>query len=671
MADPFDANVQGVSNLVTSTINKIPTDGGEYDEGQSGERIDALSLNMSDEELLAISKRLCDDYAPYEGKIKTIWERNIESYLGKDKDGQWLTPGGPTAANLQFEAEETFLANALSKNPEPIVWSDNTPEGNIIAKEVKTMLAFHCDQLVLRRKLALMVRQWSIRHLGVLKHGWRQVSDITDGSDIGDIDTTNRKIQNFIFDKEGYVDAYGNFIGWLGERIDVTADKLAELFPEHKVYIMECVENKGGTKVTYTEWWSDDNKFTFYTFKERVLDKHKNQYFNYPEQAIDPVTGQPQFGPGEVEMGDDGVEVMVEGEPVMTTKHNHFSEPQKPYTFLSVFSLQEQPHDITGLVEQNIANQNKITKRSEQIDYNAEASNNGYAYSEDNFNEETAKQASVARRKGNPILIPSGGPIDKAIMPLPAQDLPQGIFAELEITKADLRSSWGVTGVTASVEDDNETARGEIIEQNNDTTRIGGGIGDAIEQVAKNVFNWWVQMYAVFYDDEHYAAIMGNAKAVEYVTFTNAKLGKPLVVGVSPDSLKPKDEVSQINMAQALFDKGAIGPKTLLKMLDFPDPDESAADGVMYRIDPMAYMQLNFPEYAAQLQAAQQQTMMMQAQGNMMAGMNPDGSMQQEPTPEPTGQGEYKEEKVDAKGNKTSMISKFPLPSLTQSGPAG
>lgn len=665
MADPFEVNVQGVTDLVTNTTNKIPTNGGDGPEGQTGERLDSLTLDMTDEELLAIRDELEKNYAGYEAKIKSIWEKNLESYLGKRKDGQWLNPDGPTAANLQFEAEETFLASALAKNPEPVVWADNTPEGNDIAKSVKTMLAFHSDQLVLRRKLSLMVRQWSIRHLGVVKHGWNKVDDITDGSDIGDIETSNRKIQNFVFDPKGYVDAYGNFIGWLGERIEIEASKLVELFPDHEDYIKEQVEDKMGTEVTYTEWWSADNTFTFYTFKDQVLDKHKNQYFNYPEQAIDPVTGQPAFGPGEVEMDEEtGEEIMVQGEPVMTTKHNHFSQPQKPYTFLSVFSLQEQPHDMTGLVEQNIANQRKITSRSEQIDYNVNASNNGYAFSEDNFNEETAKQAATARAKGNPILIPSGGDIDRAIMPLPAQDLPNGIFAELEITKNDLRSSWGIQGVTAEPEDDDQTARGMILNAQHDTTRIGGGIGDAIEQVADNVFNWWVQLYSVFYDEEHFAAVMGNAKAVEYVTLSNQMLGMPLVVSVSPDSLKPKDETTEINLAQALFDKGAIGPKTLLKILDFPDPDESAADGVLYGIDPMAYMMLNFPDFAAQLQQAQQQQQMQQAQGNMASGMNPDGTMPEAVT-EPDDPGGLATDPASA------ALSNVQLPPLTQGGPAG
>lgn len=616
--DPFALNIRGVTDLVESKLNKVPTGNSDGPEGQKGERFDALELKMDDKELLELRNDWEKKYASYEGKMKPIWAKNYESYLGKRKDGQWLAPDGPVAANLQFEAEETFLSAALSKNPEPVVWSDNTPEGNAISSTVKTMLAFHSDQLVLRRKLALMVRQWSIYHLGVLKYGWRTVKN-ADGKDIGDVAIENRRIQNFVFDPDGYVDAYGDFIGYLGERIELTAEKLTSLFPNHKDYIFEQVEGKLGTQVVYTEWWNSDDTFTFTTFKDAVLDKHKNHYFNYSEPLTDPLTGDEAIDP-------------ITGEVMFTQVRNHFAEPKKPYTFLSVYSLQEQPHDITGLIEQNIANQKKITDRTEQIDYNVAAANNGYAFSEDNFNQETAKQAATARRKGNPILVPSGGPIEKSILPLPAQDLPSAIFNEIEIAKNDLRSSWGVQGIVAQQPEEDQTARGMILNSQHDTTRIGGGIGDAIEQVADNAFNWLTQLYYVFYDEQHFASIMGNAKAVEFVTLSRQDLDRQLIVSVSPDSLKPKDEVTQINLAQALFDKGAIGPKTLLKMLDFPNPDEAASDGLLYKMDPMAYMQLNFPDFAQKLQMAQQQNLLMQAQGNQIAGMNPDGSMPEQIT---------------------------------------
>ncbi len=367
----------------------------------------------------------------------------------------------------------------------------------------------------------------------------------------------------------------------------------------------------------------------------------------------DPTSGVPAVDP-------------MTGEPMMTQVFNHFSKPKKPYTFLSVYSLQEQPHDMTGLVEQNIANQNKITNRSTQIDYNVSSSNNGYAYSEDNFNQETAKQASTARRKGNPILIPSGGPIDKAIFPLPAQELPTAIFNEVEITKNDLRASWGIAGISPQEKDDDSTARGMILQQSQDTSRIGGGIGQAIEQVADQAFNWLAQLYCVFYDEPHFAAIMGSAKAVEYVTLSNQDLNRQLIISVSPDSLKPKDEITQINLAQALFDKKAIGPKTLLKMLDFPDADEAAADGILYAIDPMAYFQMNFPEYAQELMQNQQMTKMFTAQGNAAAGMTPGSS----DVPPEVANGEPAGPEGLAAYPASAALNQVPLPPIQQSGPA-
>lgn len=587
--DPFALNVAGVADLIGNTINK--TSGNDFTpEGVESEKYDVLELSMDDAELLKLRDEWEKRYASYEKTMTPLFKRNIESYLGKKKNGQWLVDDGPIAANLQFEAEETFLSAALSKNPEPYVYTDNTPEGNAVAGAVKTMLQFHADQLVIRRKLTLMVRQWSIYHLGVLKYGWNKR--------INDVSVENRKIQDFVFDPNGYVDAYGDFTSYLGERITVTAEKLIELFPKVKSYVEELTEGKLGTECIYTEWWTDE--MCFVTFKEKVLEKHKNEYFKYEEAIVDENGGL--------------VTDPLTGELIKKPARNHFAYPKKPYTFLSVYSLQEQPHDITGLIEQNIPNQNQIARQTDQIDYNISSSNNGYAFSEDNFNQETGKQAATARRKGNPILIPPGGPIDKAILALPASQLPNDFFTSLENHKNDLRSSWGIQGISAQPPDEDQTARGMILNQAQDTSRIGGGIGDAIEQVADNSFNWLVQLYYVFYDEQHFAAIMGNAKAVEYVTLSSQDMDRQLIVGVSPDSMKPKDEITNINLAQALFDKGAIGPKTLLKMVDFPDPDESAADGVMYRIDPMGYFQLNFPEYAAQLQQQQQMNQMGQMQ---------------------------------------------------------
>ncbi len=568
--DPIALSIKGVQDLVSSGLNKKQSsvDGAE---GVEGEYESELTLKLSDEQLLELAMITEAKYLPYEGKIKPRQLANKAYYLGKQNQGS--SADSPVAGNLIFEAEETFLPAALSKNPEPVVWSDNTTEGEKQASDVKTMLQYHADILVLRRKLNRMTRNWTVDLLGVVKHGW-------DG-EISDITLETRDVKKFVFDPDGYIDEYGDYRGGLlGERITVSARRLAELFPKHKAFITILVDNLMGTQVTYTEWWS--NEYCFTTFKSRVLEKHKNPFYNYDSTNK--------------ETDIDGVEQETE-----VKGQNHFGRPKMPYTFLSVFSFGDKPHDETGLIEQNIPNQDLITKRESQITVNLDRSNNSIGLSGANFNEETGKQAAVALQKGNPVLIPTGGPIGEAIARFPAPAIPSAMFQSLENSKVNLRTIFGTQGSTALPQSPEDTVGGQILNQEHDSTRIGGGIGDALEQVADNIFNWWVQMYKVFYDEKHYAAVLGQARGVEYVEFSSSDLQRRMVISVSPNSMKPKDEVFEMNQAISLFDKGVMDPKTLYTILDFPDPQEKAEQAVLWRLDPASYLRINFPELAAKL----------------------------------------------------------------------
>ncbi len=584
MADPIAQNIAGASDLVQNKTNKILDGVADIAEGITGEKEDALSLKLDDDELLKIAEDVTTRYASYEGKIKERQQENLKYYEGKQKEGTPLSTNDKSiAANLIFQSVETLLPAALSRNPEPVVYSDNTPEGNKISTAVKTMLQFHADVLVMRRKLKLMTRKWMVDLLGVIKVGWDYK--------VGDISLEVRDAKKFIFDPDGYIDPYGDFVGLCGERITVTAEELCRLFPKSRAEITALVEGKMGTDVTYTDWWDDD--INFVTFKGHILDKAKNPNFNYDKTS-------------ETEQVDE------EGKPIEETVKgkNHFAIPKKPLIFLSVFSFGEHPHDDTGLIEQNIPNQRLITRRTEQIDFNLSKANNSDVFSEDNFTQEKAKSAANAMAKGHPLLVPAGRPINEAIARLQAPSISDAFFKDNEINKNNLLDNFGVTGITASQQDEDQTARGMILNQQYDNSRIGGGIGEALEQVSKNIFNYLTQMYYVYYDEQHFAAVMGQMKAVEYITLTQQDLfasevseGIPrkLVVTVSPDSMKPKDEVSQINQAISFFEAGIIGPKTVLTMADFPNPDESAADGLVYKLNPMAYLQVNFPEEYAKL----------------------------------------------------------------------
>lgn len=552
MADPFEQNIQGVTQLIQSGINK--TEGGaEVQDGVTGEYVDVLELPMPDGELLDLSKNWENKYVAYYPSVRVRQEKNKLYYRGTQHANQ----GDNTktvSSNMIFEAQENFLPQALSKNPEPVVWSDDTPEGKQESNDLKTMLQFHADILCLRKKLGVQLRQWSVYFIGVIKHGW--------DAKLGEIKLDLRNPKNLLLDPDGYVDEYGNFVGsFLGERIESTAQVLIDLYPKKADFIKLKVDGKLGTLVTRTEWWTDDYCFT--TFSEEVLDKHKNEFYNYEE-------GLP----------------------------NHFAAPKMPYTFLSIFSMQEAPHDITNLIEQNIPNQDRINDRDYQISKNLRVSNNSLAVSDLAFTSETAKQAANALEDGDPILV--SGEIDKGIMRFPAPSVPDAVFKAQENDIVNLRTIFGTQGLTATPQKEDQTVRGLILNQSHDSTRIGGGVGDALEQVADNVFNWWVQLYCVFYDEKHYASIMGNGRAVSYVALSRENLNRKFVVSVSPDSMKPRDEVSEMNLAIERWNNKAIDPISLMKQLNESDPMESAKKLVLWTTNPQLYAQTYFPEMAQQ-----------------------------------------------------------------------
>ena len=554
--DSFIKNIAGVSNLIGSSDNKTFVHEGE-NEGVEGEYIDVLALDMTDEELLKLRDNYEGKSSSYTAKVKPRQELNKTYYKGKQ-----LSSGGLNskviASNLIFESVETFIPQALAKNPEPVVYSDNTEEGKLASDSLKTMLQYHADVLCLRKKLGVMVRQWSNDFIGILKYGWNAKTN--------EIEVSLRRPKNFVFDPEGYVNEFGDYIGdYLGERIPCTAEELIELFPDQKGYISLKVDGKLGTTVVRTEWHNDD--FTFTTLLDVVLEKHKNEFFNYDE--------------GEEETATPGI--------------NHFAVPKMNYTFLSVFSLQEEPCDITNLTEQGIPNQDRITDRDKQITKNLASANNSVVLSGTSFTAETAAQAVDSFYEEGFILVPDGQ-VDSAVKRIPANNVPDSVFKAQEIDKDTLRSVFGVQGLVPQEAPEQGTARGMILNQSHDATRIGGGVGDALEQVADNFFNWLAQLYCVFYDAPHYGAIMGNGRAVEYVKLVNSDMKRKFVVSVAPNSMKPKDEISEMNMAIELWNNKALDPIGLYKKLNDPDPMATAKRVALWTTNPMQYMATYFPE---------------------------------------------------------------------------
>lgn len=549
--------IKGAFGLFSDT-NKAQGPG----ENFNPQPIDEYESSLPDEkivELVSLWKKL---YSVYYDPIDKSQQLSYQYWLGNhrvDDNSQNKDIPGVTVDNLIFESLETFLPIATRANPDPLVSADPGELGQKLSHDIKAALVYEADTQKLRRKLARMTRHWALYRLGVAKLSW----DVRTKMIRTDIINPRR----MVFDKDGYIDEGGRFHGeFIGEKKRCSAEELIEMFPKKKEYITLKVHGKLGTQVEYYEWWYCDTD-VFYTLDEEVLGKYKNPHWNYDGKTkeVDPETG--------TEM-----EVEVQGS-------NHFKEIQAPYVFLAVFNVGLHPHDDTSLITQNISIQDLINRRWRQIDRNVEGMNNGMVVSGKSFTEEQASQAANALRRGVAIRVPDGN-VNQAVVFPNRPGLPSDVFNNLQDGRNELRGIFGTSGSTPQALQKQDTVRGKILVNQQDTSRIGGGVTEQIEQVADSIYNWWVQMMFVYFDEEHFITTAGSTGGMDLIVLKNSSfpLLKSLNITVKEGSLIPKDPLTQRNEAIDLWSAGAIDPLNFYKKLDFPDPANATQQLILWQM---------------------------------------------------------------------------------------
>lgn len=526
-------------------------------ENTNPDPIDEYESSYSEIEVISLTTKWKRTYESYYGEVEPTQRIAFEYWIGMQKSEDADAVGNantPLIDNKIFESVETFIPIATRANPDPLVQADPNELGQRMSSDIKQALIHEADRQKLRKILKRCLRNWVICRLGIIKVGYNMELDR--------IETTCINPKRMIFDKDGHWDESGYFTGeYIGEKKTLSAATLCELFPKKKEQIMLKAKEKKGTKIEFIEWWYR-RRDTFYTLEDIVLGKFKNSNWNWD------ANGTPE------EIGEDGK--LIKEAQASIKGVNHFDEPHDPYVGLSIFSTGLQPHDETSLILQNIGIQDMINRRWKQIDRNVEGMNNGIVVS-DVFTDSQASQAASALRRGIAIRVP-GQDVDRHVKRFPPTPIPSQVFDTMRDGREELRNIFGTSGSTPEGVNNQDTVRGKILVNQLDSSRIGGGVGEYLEQVADTVYNWWVQMMFVHYDDEHYFVSAGTKAGGEIITIKNQDLAllKTLDITVKEGSLIPKDPLTQRNEAIDLWSAEAIDPITLFTKLEYSDPDDAA-----------------------------------------------------------------------------------------------
>ncbi len=520
---------------------------------------------MSDTDILLLVTDRIKTYNSYYTPIERAQKLAFQYWLGAQRGEEYeindtFQNRRSLVDNLIFEAVETFLPIATRANPDPLVQADPSEIGQKIAHDIQSALVDWADTVKLRRKLAKTTRNWLWAQIGVLKMKWN-----VDTKSIG-LEVVNPK--RMMWDKDGYVEEGGIFCGeWEAERKKATADTLMQMFPAKKKEILEKCRGKKGTKLEYIEWWEKGREVFFTLGDNLVLGKYKNPNWNYDGKIkeTDPKTGEE-------------VETDIQGK-------NHLKERTSPYRYLSIFSTGLQPHDETSLITQIIPLQDSVNTTNRQIEKNVASMNTGMVVSGKSFTEEQASQAASFLRRGGAIRVPNGD-VREAVSRFPAPPLPPDVFNHLRDMRAELKNVIGTSGSSPQGLKSTESVRGKILINQMDSSRIGGGITEQIEQLADSLYNLAVQFMFVYYDEEHFITTAGAVSGTELITLKNSNfpLLKSLSITVKEGSLVPKDPLTQRNEAVDLWSANAIDPLSLFKRLDFPDPVQATQQLILWQM---------------------------------------------------------------------------------------
>ena len=565
-----------------ANVNKRRGDEGrENAEGVIGIRLPELELDKSDEDLV----KLADTWERTwnESDVKQKWEQageeNEKYWKGEHFNRPSADKSRAMVDNAIFEGLETYLPQVTRRNPEPMVSLAVGEEADQakqdFAHAIQAELGEIADEVKLRLKLKGAARHQSVRLLGAIKLGW-------------DLDNDRPAVKvvrpvRLILDPEAATDEDGYTGDRLGEHRRLPAWKIVALIEKDEKqkdnveYITnELAKGDTATMIGFVEWWTADSMF--WKCGSRILLKRKNPHWNYDEEVTSAVTGESEQGVGvEQPMEAPG---LPQGAPVAPTLPqadapapqeprkgvNHFKSRRMPYVLLSIFNLGKQPVDATSLMGQNLANQDLINKRNRQIDKNADNANNGMVVSleRSGLTKDQASRVAEALRKGGVVTIPSGAPQEAVYKPANS-GIPAYVYNQLVDTRQRVRDIWGTRGSSPAGIESETTVRGKIISRGLDTDRIGGGISEYLEQMADDVYNWIVQLLYV-YDDRFQEQ------------FAQGVVPPRLNISVKEGSLLPKDSASIANQAIELSTAGKMSLTDLYKRLDYPNPEQLAAN---------------------------------------------------------------------------------------------
>lgn len=557
--------------------------------------------------------------------INRVYKSNTAVYENRS---EWLDAIPSRRKLNRVQANRVFVnmeavINSLIANPPGIniLPARDGEEAQDFARKLESYFRKRYTDLNIKEVVRMGLRNLYFGRLLVIKAFWNPM--IGNGGDFDFRAIDPRKVR---FGKYARKEQDSEFAI---EEIEDNLCAVIERFPKKKDELMQKygIQNDEqlyvkNPDVKYKEAWIGN--YVVFKLENIILDRIKNPYWDWDgilvteeEEKVLNETGEGAMDGNkrreyiqEIKLQQDSRvpqepsegATAPEGMPQEQYKpyyFNYFDNPRKPYIFATIFNNENTPIGRTDMITLSAELQRGIDKRKMDIDENCELAN-GLLKVDASVMGKSDAQRIRFETKG----IIWGKGVKDGVTRETGQALPQMVFDDMIDSRQEIDNIMAASSAFRGERQGQETKAGRLALIQQSYLRLNELV-QVVDDVAKNIFDWGMQLAKTRYTEYHYAKWMGKEGAREVIELIQDDFETGSEVTIIAGKTLPVDDEFKFERAQNDVAQGYISPVDYLDIAQYDNAKELAKNAVTYKLNPVVAVGMT-PEEAQVIQPAQQ-----------------------------------------------------------------
>lgn len=528
--------------------------------------------------------------------IEKVYKQNTAIYSNKS---EWLDSIPQKRKKYTVQANRIFVnmesvINAVIANPPGlnILPARDGATAQDFARKLESFFRKKYLDLNVKETMRMGYRNLYFGRLIVIKPFWNPI--------INDFDFRAVDPRNVRFGKYARKEIDSEFAI---EEIDDNLCAIVERFPKKKEELMKKYgfknNDEGETEmyiknpdVKYKEAWIGD--YVIFKLDNIILDCIKNPYWDWDgillseeeNQQLESAEGDARrelLQKAKLEQ-DIRKQQMTEGyeggeNGGKAYYFNYFDKPRKPYIFATIFNNENTPIGRTDMITLSAELQKGIDKRKMDIDENCELVNGIIKIDASVMSKDDAQRIRW-ETKG----IIWGKGVAAGVSRETGTGLPQMVFEDMIDSRSEIDNIMAASSAFRGERQGQETKAGRLalIQQSqlrlNEMVQLG-------DFVAKEIFDWGMQLAKTRYTEYHYAKWIGKEGAREVIELIQDDFEEGSEIKIIAGKSLPVDDEFKFEQAQNDFEKGALGLSDYLEIENYDNAKELAKNAVVWQMN--------------------------------------------------------------------------------------